>query len=276
MRTEIISDGGRKYIQIPFYKEDDVTPFFSEYESNMLENLEIGGISKAMKKTVGDETYFMFCISSFISLKEYFDKEYLDMPRFCYFFEELVKAYENMSIYLLDRRTICLEPEYIFYNEKEKKYIFLPIAESTDRGLIKYENLFTFFSDVCSVEEKNLLEFIFEIFTSLNDERIEEISFLKEIVAKKYKIKSRIDFEEEIVHDDFEVLNEGEEEEEPKIKGTFIFSIILLLISFWVSYMRDYEFKYSVVGMAAVLLAVVLMGCEVLKTIKPLSKQKDT
>lgn len=276
MRTEIISDEGRKYIQIPFYKEDGVTPFFSEYESNMLENSEIGGISKAIKKNVGDETYFMFCISSLISLKEYFDKEYLDMPRFCCFFEELVKAYENMRVYLLDRSTICLEPEYIFYDEKEKKYIFMPIAEPADRGLTKYENLFTFFSDVCSVEEKNLLEFIFEIFTSLNDDRIEEISFLREIVAKKYKIQSRIDLEEEIVHDDFEVLDENEEEEEPKIKGTFIISIILLLISFWFSYMRDYEFKYSVVGMAAVLLAVVLMGYEVLKTIKPLSKQKDT
>ena len=277
MRAEIIVDEGKKYIQIPFYREDNVNSFFSEYESNMLENSDIGGVPKAIKKTVGDETFLMFCISSYVSLKERFDKEYLDLKMFCHFFEELIKVFENMSVYLLDKNTICLEPEYIFYDEKEKKYVFMPIAESTECGLRKYESLLTFFADVCSVEEKDLLELIFEIFTSLNEKRIEEISFLKEIAGYKYRIQNKMETNEEAVYDDFDVITDEEDTaEEPKIKATFVICIILLLFSFWTSYMCTYEFKYSVVGMAAVLLAVVLMGYEVLKTIKPLSKQKDT
>ncbi len=275
MKAEIIADEGRKYIQIPFYKEDNVTPFFSEYESNILETAGIGGISKVIKKTVGEETYLMFYVFSFISLKERFERDYLDITMFCGFFEELMKVFENMNLYLLDRSTICLEPEYIFYDEKEKKYVFMPIADPTDSGLTKYESLFTFFADVCSVEEKNLLEFIFETFSCLNDERFDEIFFLKEIVGYKYKIKNEKEPKEEEVYEDFDSMDENGIEEEPQIKGTFIVGIILLLFSFWVSYMCNYEFKYSVVGMAAALLAVVLIGYEVVKMLIPFFKRKD-
>ena len=74
---------------------------------------------------------------------------------------------------------------------------------------------------------------------------------------------------------DISKVFEVETDEKPKIKGTFIISIILLLIAFWFSYVCKYEFKYGVVSMAAVFIAVGLMGYEVLKVTDHLPKQKD-
>lgn len=274
MKSEMVSEEGRTYIKIPFYREDNATPFFSEYESNILENTVMEGVLKAIKRTNGDETYLMFCVSSLISLNERFNKETLNINMFCDFFEELLRVFGTMGMYLLDRSTICLEPEYIFYNAKQKKYVFLPIVEYANHSLIRYEGLLTFFADVCPVEDKELLEFIFETYSSLNEEGFDEVSFLKDVAGYKYKIKSEEEPKEKVVYEDVDNTNEEVVEKETKVKGTFIVSMFLLLFAFWTSYMCNNEFKYGVVSMAAVLLAAALLGYEVYKEIKNFLMQK--
>ena len=274
MSYKVIEEEGRRYISVPLYNETGKGSHFSEYERNVLEASEISGIPKVSKRTVGEEIYLMFAVSSYVSLREKFKREYLNIELFCNFFEELFQVYERMKIYLLDKNTISLDPDYIFFDEKTKKYIFLPIGELVDGLEKKYENLFTFFADICSVEEKCLLEYIFESFGTLSKGGIEEIEFVKEIANYKYKIKKEIEKEEENLRESFEEEIDSIIDEEPKIRGTFILGIILLFLSFWFAYVCEYEFKYGGIGMAAVLLAVGLMGYEVLKLIKYILEQK--
>ena len=273
MKKEIITEEGKRYLKIPFYINDGKTEFLSEYEINILETNTIKGIAKVTRKKSEGEIYFLFSVSASISLKEKFDREYLNISSFRNLFKELLQVYKNMKTYLLDTSMICLKPEYIFYDEKEGQYIFMPVDEQSDSVAEKYENLLTFFADICSVDEKNLLEFIFESFSSLNESGFDEEDFIKRIIHHKYE--KQVEVETENIYEE-QLIEEEEIEETPKMKGTLIISGLLIVLAFGLSFVCREEFKYSVAGMAACLLAVGLMGYEVSKKVIQTFKHKTT
>ncbi len=276
MKCERIIEDGKAYIQIPYYREDGKTTVFPEYEMNVLESAKIEGMPKAMKRIIKGEVYFWFPIILCISLKEKFNREYLDKGSFCQFFEELLQVFENMQTYLLDKKLICLEPDNIFFNEKENRYVFLPVGMDENNNLDNYEALLTFFADICSVEEKELLEFIFETVSDLDRSSFDETEFLKTIVQYKYRKQEQEENSEEVVSEDFDCEDECETAESSKIKGTLLAGTLLLFLAFWFSFMCKEEFRYAVAGMAACLLAIGLLGYEVLKKIMEMVRQKTT
>ena len=272
MKFEIVSDNGKNYLRIPFFKEDGITEFLSKYERNILEINSISGISKGVKKRIEGETYLVFPISVCISLKEKFNRENLNVDLFRDFFTELRQVYENMNSYLLDSSMICLNPEYIFYDEKAGRYIFLPIDERKDNMAEKYESLFTFFADVCSVEEKELLEFIFESFSTLSENGFDEMVFVKEVICHKFE-KQIVDEPEEFYEYE-EEIKEEEIDETTKIRAILVISGILIVLAFGFSYIFREEFKFSIMGMVTCTLAVGLLGYAVLKNVSINSKNK--
>ena len=274
MVREKITEDGKTYIKIPYYRENSKTTVFPEYEMNVLENIRIQGMSTAIRRNVKREVYFLFPVISCITMKEKFQREYLDKDAFCVFFEELLQVYENMEIYLIDKKLICLEPEYIFFDETEGKYVFLPVGSESKNVLDNYEKLFTFFADICSVEEKGLLEFIFESFTSLNRSSFNEEDFLKNIVKYRYRKEKEEEIREDSHVEEFEDEEECEIEETSKSKGILVIGILLLFLAFWLSYMCKEEFRYSVAGIAACLLSICLLGYEVVKKVMEVVKGK--
>lgn len=257
MSHEIVVEDGKKYIKEKMWQ-------LSDYEIHILETNFIRGLSKVVKKKVEGETCLLFSVSSCISLREKMESEYLDADLFRYFFKELLQAYENMKLYLLDSSIVCLNPEYIFFDKKENKYVFLPIENKKNNIVEKYEELMTFFADVCCVDEKNLLEFIFESFGLLNENCFNEIEFIKGIIHHKYEQQVICEVNECVEEEFFE---EEDPEKTSKVKGLFVISGVLLILAFWFSFMCKEEFKYSIAGMATCLLAVGLIGYVVLRSI---------
>ena len=133
MKHERVIEDGKTYIQIDYYKADGETTVFPEYEMNVLENTQIEGMSKVIKRNIKGEMYFWFPVTTYITIKEKFNREYLDIELFCRFFEDLLRVYENMQTYLLDKNIICLEPEYIYFDQKNDKYVFLAIGTEQKR-----------------------------------------------------------------------------------------------------------------------------------------------
>lgn len=274
MKREKVVEDGKVYIQIPYYREDGKTTVFPEYEMKVIENTRIEGISKAVKRNLDGEIFWWFPVTSYITMQEKFQREYLDKEAFCQFFEDLLQVYERMQVYLLDKKLVCLEPEYIFFDEHEKKYVFLTVGEEENNILDDYEKLFTFFADMCSVKEKNLLEFIFETFSDLNRNGFDETEFLMGVVKYKYEKETR-EIQENRIVEEYEDADEYETEEKSKIRGTLIIGIVLLMLAFWLSYMSGDEFRYAVAGMAACMISIFLIGYEVVKKVKELNKGKS-
>ena len=266
MNCEIVVEDGNKYIKNSLSE-------LSEYEKSILETNFIKGLPSIVKKKMEGGKYLLFNISSCISLRQKLEREYLNGELFRYFFKELLQLYENMKPYLLDRTIISLNPEYIFYDEKENKYVFLPIDKKTNNIVEKYENLLTFFADVCCVEEKLLLEFIFESFGILNENCFNEIEFIQGIIHHKYE--KEVIFESNERYEE-EIFDEEEVEETSKQKGILILGGVLIVLAFWFSFMCQEEFKYSIAGMATSILAVGLIGYVVLKSILEEIQNRDT
>lgn len=276
MNRELVTEEGKLYIKMSLYKEGmEKSDALSEYECNILEVSHILGLARMLKKSINGESYLFFSLHNYISLEERFARTSLDVDLLCNFFEDLSRLYENMRIYLLDKNIICLEPEYIFFDEKEGHYVFLPIAESENSGFEKYEELLTFFADSCSVEKKDLLEFIFEMFSFSNGENFDEICFLKDVSGYKYRMRAEEEAENVYVDERFDEEDEEIKDEKIKIRGTFIISMLLLFLSFWFAYVCNDEFKYNVISIAAMVLAVGITGYEVLKVTNHLPKQID-
>lgn len=264
MKWERVSEEGKRYLKIPLFNECEKNEILSEYEINILNTDSVKGMAKVIKKKMNGEWYLLFQISTCISLKEKFEQEYLNVEEFCTFFKELLQVYDNMKVFLLDRSMLCLEPEYIFFNEKERKYVFLPIDGQVENVAEKYEILFTFFADICSVDESPLLEYIFDAFSSLSENGFDEMSFVKDIIYHRYE-KSIVIEEEDTNIEEADV--EEDFGEVSKIKGTLIISGGMLFLAFWFVYICQEMFTYSVVGIALSILAVLLIGYTLSKKI---------
>lgn len=274
-KSELIFEDGKKYVKVPFYKEDGKNSYFSQFEENMLETGNIEGLSKITKRIMDGETYYLFSVSCYMSLKERFLRDSFTKEVFGELFLELLQVNEKMKTYLLDTGVICLDPEYIFYDEKRKRYVFLPTADNIQRITEKYEKLFGFFADICPTTEKDLLEFIFEAFGTLNQDTFDEISFIKSMVEFSYKEETETEVFQEYEKELIEEMYEKETVEGPKMRGVLLIGLSLLLLAFLLSYVCKYNFKNGIVAVAAVILAIGLMGFEVVKIVKSGFKVKD-
>lgn len=258
MKNELFLEDSKRYIKVPFYREDQ-TEIYSEYEQNILERTKIVGISNMQKKTIEGDVYWLFSISTYVSLNQHFEREYLSMEMFCEFFDDLLQTYQSMNTFLLDRQLISLRPENIYYDEKEKKYVFLPIANPENNFLAKYEDLFTFFAEICSMDEKELLEYIFQVFGLLSEPDFDEMIFLENISSQRHSVVKKEEPIHMVIEEESHDLEE-ETTEKTKMRGIFIIGLFLLIFAFWSSFICSYEFKYGIIAMASAILAVCLIG----------------
>lgn len=261
MEKIIINEMGTRYVKLSFLKGEK-----SRYEENILKHANIPGLAEMSVQELDSNTYFLYPIYSYISLREKLDRDLLNVETFLEFYEQLLKVYEQMQMYLLDGKEICLEPEFIFYNQQERKYIFLLIIGDKKSLSEKYENLFTFFADKCPMEEKKLLGFIFENFVVFENEQFEPVTFLKYVLEYDFKDKIEYSFSEieDNIIDDVEESDENESEK-TKGKSTYLFSLGLVTLSMLFAYLADVEMKYGIVSMAASCLAI---GLAVISFIK--------
>lgn len=279
---EIITEMGLRYIKIPFYfqngEDDDREGIMSEYEYTLLETTHIPGIAKVSKQIVEGKTFLLYSVHSYVSLEEKTCRDGLDKYIFCDFFKQLLRVYENIQMYLLDGNFLCLNPSYIFYDEKEKKYIFMLANVEQCPISKKLEKLLTFFADVCPIEQQELLEFIFDSFGNLDEVSFEMHSFINSIAEHRFVETEKEDdtdlFDcQDIVDADIEP---EEAFEKTKSKSVYVVCIMFLIIAVFFGYFVEYEFKYSVVSMTSALLATGFMAFQVYRTVKCELKRRST
>lgn len=277
MNIELINEMGTAYIRIPFCSEGEDNRFdaitLSDYDYNMMESADISGIAKVNKRIIDGKAYLFVPISTYMPLTQKMLGKSLNVEMFRDFFRQLLVTYENMKSYLLDENMIFLDPDYIYYDTEKNKYIFLPISIGGQSIHDRYDKLFTFFIDWCDLEEKELLGFIFEIYSLLEEQKWESSDLVKYILDYKFAEKKMVMFEKECELFEEEILDvekedEDKEIEKSKIIGVFTISIILLVLAFYLSYMIAYDFKYMVISVVASFLAVGLMAFQVYRISK--------
>lgn len=279
---EIITEMGFRYVKIPFClkteRDANTEEMMSEYEYTLLETTQIPGVAKASKQIVEGIAFLFYSVHSYVSLEEKVRKDGLNKDIFSDFFKQLLRVYENIQMYLLDGNYLCLNPMYIFYDEKERTYVFLLANVEQYPVFQKFEQLLTFFADVCPIEQRDLLEFIFEAFSNLEEESFEMYSFIKSVAEHRFE---EIEKEDEVdfnsCGDIVETYSEAESAfEKTKSNSIYVVCMMFLIIAVFFGYFVEYEFKYSVVSMTSVLLAIGFMAFQVYRTVKCELKRRNT
>ena len=269
---EMVSELGKRYVRVDFFREGETEGIVSEYEYVILETSKMPGLMEISKQISDGKIYLMFSVCGNISLEHKIRRDGLNLDIFCNFFSQLMKLYENMQTFLLNADAICLDTQFIFYDEKSGKFFFVPIMERERLMSEKLEKLFAFFAEMCPTEEKALLSFLFENFRALAEENFDPMSFMRCIVSYKYRNEyssvevKPVVYEEEDYGYDLEETKDAEEEfESTGFRKTFFCCAVLLVVAFLLAYFMDYDFKYSLVSMAAVVIAVLLMARKTIK-----------
>lgn len=281
MKTDLVNEMGMRYLKIPYYSENEknenTAAVLQEYEYNILESNKISGLACVSKRVVNEKTYLLIPISSYISLEEKLQKDSLNVDLFREFFKQLLAVYENIQLYLLDGNSICLDPSYIYFDEMEKHFIFIPVVDKDISILEKFERLFTFFVDICPLEEKELLGFIFENFNVLAEDSFETVSFIQYLIHYEFHIKLKNETADiNTILENRQQEEEFEEKDFEKTKNITIFIIcgVLLVLAFSLTYLMEYEFKYNVISIAASVLATGVMAFQVFRMTKHLPKNQ--
>lgn len=278
---ERVVEMGASYIKVPFYQVADRgmdrKAILNEYEYTLLENTKIPGIAKVSKRLEDGNEKLLYLVSSCVSLENRMSKDELDEEMFLDFFRQLMKVYEKIQSYLLDFEAVNLNPEHIFYDEEKKLYIFLIGYIDNATIVEKFEMLLTFFADVCPIGRQELLEYIFELFGSLSEEKYEVYSFMQKIIVHQFEDP----MEEELdvcMFDEETDINELSEKafEKKKSMSIYIVSICFLILSVFFAFFVKYEFKYCIVSMVLSLMATGFMSFSVVRTVKYGMKIKST
>lgn len=271
MKTEIISEMGIRYIKVAMDdKEDMCQNVLSDYDYNMIHYAEIPGLIRLTKRTIDEETYYTAPVYTYITMVEKLDNAILDKEEVRCFFRQLLNLYVSMQECLLSSDMLCLEPENIFYDTENQRYLFLPLVTEKKDICQGLENMLTFFIEKCDLNAQDLLEMLFQVFGYLNDEKWDVIAIMNYVIQYKYEERlvstDNVLGEEVLEADTFE--KEEEEMEKSKMKYGIGISMILLMLAFVLSYLISYQFRYSVISIVLVLAAVVLMGIYTFKITK--------
>ncbi len=251
----------------------------SDYEYNMLESANIPGIIKMKKLIIDGKNYLSIPVDRCTPLTQKLIGYSLNVEMFYEFFRQLLITYEGMQLYLLDESMICLDPDYIYYDATKNKYVFLPISKREQSIHEKFDKLLTFFIDWCDLEEKELLGFIFEVYTLLEEQKWDIISLVKYIHDYKFEKKKGL-FEKECELFEEEAIDIENEDEEKKMEkstiiGALIVCAILLVIAFYFSYVLAYNFKYFVISIVVSFLAIGLMAYQIYRISKMVLIEKS-
>lgn len=251
----------------------------SDYDYNMLKSAYIPGIIKMKRQIIDGKKFLIVPVNKYIPLTQKLIGKSLNVEVFRDFFKQLLITYEGMQSYLLDESMICLDPDYIYFDVTQNRYIFIPISEKDQSVHEKFDKLFTFFIDWCDLEEKELLGFIFEVYSLLEEQKWDILSLVKYIYDYKFEEKKDL-FEKECEifeqeNADIEVEDEDMKLEKSKIIGVFIVSVLLLMLAFYFSYVITYDFKYNVLSIVVSFLATGLMAFQIYRISKDVLVKKS-
>jgi hypothetical protein len=175
MKVKVIKELNRTNLQIEtgiFYQE--------EYQIEMLRRNEILGLLKTECHQINNESHFSYDISNMQSLKKKYEVLELRYQDIYNLIKSLIVTVEEIQSYLLEPESLVLDPNLIYLDNEEWKFLFLPIKRS-NLGKTFHE-LTEYFVKTLDYKEIEGIQFA----SFLHKETLQE-NFNLEQIFKKYE-----------------------------------------------------------------------------------------
>ncbi len=287
MKSEKITEMEGTFIKIPFGEQEDKEVItLSNYECNILMETNISGVANVNKQIIDGYSYLIIQVNTYISFAQKLESKALDVELFRDFFCQLLTTCECLQTYLLKDSILSLDPEYIYYDISKNKFVFLPIGNKEGNIQEKFEKLFSFFTDWCGINERELLGYIFEVYGVLNENTWDILSFSKYVLENKGNNLCVSLVDETTGFEDVDAVCEENSTfmkkttEEKRMEKTKVFAIIgiavfLQILGVYFSYGLSYQFKYGVISITVSMLGVIMLLFETYNIVKNVWKRNS-
>lgn len=182
-----------------FYEED--------YQMRMIQENRIEGLLQMSGQGVNGKSQYSYEISGKISMKSIYEKMVIEKEELKNFLQQFLNLLSQIENYLLSVNCILLEPEYIFYEEGEYFFCYLPIEE--EPFCYRFHCLTEYFVSKINHKDQSAILFAYELHKATMEENYSlekvvgqamaesEMEIRKEEVREEEYEDDWIDFEEE-------------------------------------------------------------------------------
>lgn len=122
---EFVEGMNRRYVRIRL--QEGLSDGMEGYRSRIILKNKIALFVKADKRHIDGASYFYYDISGLHNLKQVVSVEPVTIEKMNCFVDFLEKVLNGVEEYLLLQKELCLNPEYILYDEKSEEWRLLYI-----------------------------------------------------------------------------------------------------------------------------------------------------
>lgn len=149
------------------------------YRYRVLQRNKIIGVIRPDKRTIDNNCFYYFDITSMQSIKYIFEKQSITLEQIEQIMDNLEQVLDRLESFLLISNELCLRPEYIMEDYNTGKIHFIYYPDDKKEQSEDLDALTEFFLERLSGEDEDIVNQIYEFYN-------EQLLRGEEITAKEY------------------------------------------------------------------------------------------
>lgn len=187
-----------------FYEED--------YQMKMMQENKIEGLLQVSGQGIDGNSQYNYEISGKVSMKSIYEKMSIEKWELEKFLQQFLKLLSQIENYLLNVNCILLEPEYIFYEEGNYYFCYLPIEE--EKFCYRFHCLTEYFVSKINHKEQSAILLAYELHKATMEENYSLEKIIGQVLStSENEVRTEKVIEEEC-EDDWIDFDEEEEKQE--------------------------------------------------------------
>ncbi|WMC94340.1 DUF6382 domain-containing protein [Kineothrix sp. MB12-C1] len=149
--------------------KEDAEGVKNEYQNRMLIRNRMRTLLPCSIRSINDEVYFYYEISSKQSIKIFYESSGISYKQVYCLFEYIYEASKEIKEYLLEDNYLLLYPEFIYINPEEQTYFFVYYPIECNAEVIPIMGLAEFLLERTDREDEKLTNIIYKIYERIQD-----------------------------------------------------------------------------------------------------------
>lgn len=174
MNCEFEYSSGIKYLIIN-RNSNSSTYSFTE---KMVINAKISGLIDMDIRIFNEESKYYYNINSKKSINSFFREKELSLKNILSLLNSISKIKTTLAEFLIDDSSLCLNPEFIFYDVFSDQFYFCVIPDNVSNIIDDYLLLSEFLIDNVSADDEKATSIAYEFFENINKEVFDISGFL--------------------------------------------------------------------------------------------------
>jgi len=137
------------------------------YRSRIVQKNKITHLLRIDKRYIDGAEYFYFDITGLKSMRQLVSEEAMTVEKMNAFIDALEETLQKVEEYLLLQAELCLQPEYVLYDEKHEKWRFMYVPDYEGQQAVDIGELVEVIMDRVDCENEDDLERFYHFYNEV-------------------------------------------------------------------------------------------------------------